>query len=207
MDKNELKSMWHSLHVSTEYRKVNVEEILKAKHSKIISRVLFEQKLKVFLFLIIFIVYFSLMTYAFSYLKLNLSLKSIIPLSIAGLFILIRATSEICRLIILTNTTDDFSVKESILFFKKKLNRIIKIDFLFYLILFYTLIVIISATYIKDIGGIKLLPKGDQMNNFLMVLILILLFTPWLVRFQDIKRYKKLFSNLNNSIISLGDEL
>ena len=54
MDKNDLKSMWHEAHnISDEIilDKVSIEKSLSMNHSKIISKVLSDIKLKILLFI------------------------------------------------------------------------------------------------------------------------------------------------------------
>jgi hypothetical protein len=147
------------------------------------------------------------MIYALGYLRLSLSVNSIIPLTLAGLFLLFKTTSEIKRLFILRKTADNMSVKESMLFFRKKLNKIKSIDFLIYLIFFYLSAIGITFCYIKDIGGVKNLSWSNNILPLplLLIFILILLFIPWLVRYQHNQSYKNMYSNLNDSANHLND--
>jgi hypothetical protein len=211
MDKNDLKKLWndsHGLNEENIYDKVSIQKSLSMNHSKSISKVLSDVKLKINLYLSILIIYIGLMIYALVYLELSLSMNSIIPLSLVGVFFVIKTTSEIHRFNILTKTADNMSVKESLLFFRKKLDRIKITDFLAYLILFYLLAILIIINYLTDIIGIKNLSwsNGILPVPLLIFLILILLFIPWFVKYQHNQRYKNLYSNLNKSASILNNE-
>lgn len=211
MDKNDLKKLWHDAHVLNKeniYDKVSIQKSLSMNHSKSISKVLSDVKLKILLSLSVLIIFIGLMIYAFVYLGLSLSMNSIIPLALVGIFLVIKTTSEIHRFKILTKTADNMSVKESLLFFRKKLDRIKITDFLTYLIFFYLLAILIIINYIADIGGIKNLSWSNEILPvpLLGILILMLLFIPWFIKFQHNQRYKSLYSNLNESAGILNDE-
>jgi hypothetical protein len=210
MDKNDLKSMWQDAHNTNQeiiYDKVNIEKSIRMNHSKVISKILSDVKLKILVYVMVLIIYIGLMLYAFVYLGLSLSVNSIIPLTLAGLFLLFKTTSEIKRLIVLTKTADIMSVKESLLFFRKKLNRIKAIDFLSYLIFLYLSAILITVNYLTDIGGVKNLSWSNNILPLplLIIFILILLFIPWLIKYQHNQRYKKLYSNLHDSVNHLND--
>jgi hypothetical protein len=210
MDKNDLKSIWYEVHTKNDeniYNKVDIEKTIRMNHSKAISKVLSDVKLKILISLLVLVTFIGLMIYAFLYLKLHLSVNSIIPLTLAGLFLLFKTTSEIKRLFILRKTADNMSVKESMLFFRKKLNKIKSIDFLIYLIFFYLSAIGITFCYIKDIGGVKNLSWSNNILPLplLLIFILILLFIPWLVRYQHNQSYKNMYSNLNDSANHLND--
>jgi|GEM_PF-451733 len=210
MDKNDLKSIWYEAHTKNDeniYNKVDIEKTIRMNHSKAISKVLSDVKLKILINAIVLIIFTGLMIYAFLYLKLHLSLNSIIPLTLAGLFLLFKTTSEIQRLFILTKTADHMSVKESMLIFRKKLNKIKIIDFIVYLIFFYMSAIGIAYCYVKDIGGVKNLSWSNNILPLplLLIFILLLLFIPWLVKYQHNQSYKKIYSNLNDSVSILND--
>jgi hypothetical protein len=211
MDKNDLKSMWRDAHYSNSeinFFKVNIEEAMRLKHSKVISKTLLDVKSKVLLNTLIFFIYVGLMIYALLYLKLNLSINSLVPLALAGIFLLITATSEFVRLLVLTKTADNFSLKESLLVFSKKLNRIKTTDFIIYLVSFYLSAILILFNYLKDIGGVKNFSLDTDIvpAPLLGILILMLLTVPWFIKYLNSKRYKKLFSNLMDSVHQLNDQ-
>lgn len=209
MDKNDIKSMWHEAHNINDdiiFNKVSIENVITMTHSKIISKTLLDIKLKVFVFALILVVYVGLMLYAFVYLGLNLSVYSLIPLTLTGLFLLIKTTTEIVRLVILTKTADNMSVKDSVLFFRKRLNRIKRADFISYLVFLYLSSILIIYNYLTDIGGVKNLSWGNEVAPIplLGILMLMLLLIPWFIKYKDNQKYKNLYLNLNESASHLG---
>jgi hypothetical protein len=211
MDKNDLKKLWHEAHVSNKeniYDKVSIQKSLSMNHSKTISKVLSDVKLKILLYLSVLIIFIGLMIYALVYLGLSLSMNSIIPLALVNIFLVIKTTSEIHRFRILTKTADNLTIKESLLFFRKKLDRIKNTDFLTYLIFFYLLAILIIINYLNDISGIKNLSWSNEILPvpLLGFLILMLLVTPWFIKYQHNQRYKNIYANLNESAIILNDE-
>lgn len=210
MDKNYLKSMWRDAHYTNSeisFSKVSIEEAMSLKHSKIISKTLLDVKLKVLLFALIFIIYVGLMIYAFLYLRLNFSINSLVPLTLVGIFLLITATSEFVRLLVLTKTADNLSLKDSLLVFNKKLNRIKTTDFIIYMVFFYLAAFFITFNYLMDIGGVKNLSWSTEIVPvpLLGILILMLLSVPWFIKYQNNQVYKKMFSNLRESAHQLND--
>jgi hypothetical protein len=211
MDKNDLKKLWHDAHVLKKeniYDKVSIQKSLSMNHSKSISKVLSDVKLKILLYLSVLIIFIGLMIYALVYLGLSLSMNSIIPLALVDIFLVIKTTSEIHRFKILTKTADNMTVKESLLLFRKKLDRIKITDFLTYLIFFYLLAILIIINYITDISGIKNLSLNNEILSvpLLGILIFMLLFIPWFIKYQHNQRYKNLYSNLDESAGILNDE-
>ena len=210
MDINDLKSLWQDVHNKNHdilYDKVNIEKSITKNHCKAISKTLLDVKLKILVFTLVLVIFIGLMLYAFVYLGLKLSFYSLVPLALAGLFLLTKTTTEIIRLLVLTRTADNMSVKESLLFFRNKLNRIKAIDFISYLIFLYLSASLILFNYIKEIGGIKKLSWGNDIIPLplLGILILMLLLIPWFIKYQHNQRYKRLYSNLNDSAGHLND--
>jgi hypothetical protein len=211
MDNNDLKKMWHDAHVLNEeniYDKVSIQKSLNMNHSKTISKVLSDAKLKILLYLSVLIIFIGLMIYALVYLGSSLSLNSLIPLALANIFLVIKTTSEIHRFKILTKTADNLTVKESLFFFRKKLDRIKTTDFLTYLIFFYLLAILIIVNYLGDINGIKNLSWSNEILPvpLLGFIILMLLITPWFNKYHHNQRYKNLYSNLKESVSILKEE-
>jgi hypothetical protein len=208
MDKIDLKKLWSETHTKTQqsiHDELNIRKALKMNHSKIISKVLSDLKVKILGYSSILIIFIGLMMYALVYLGLNLSENTLILFSFVSLFFIIRITSIVNRLLIMTKTTNNLSVKESILFFRKKLNRIKLFDFLSYLIYFYTLTIFLIYNYIHDIKGVRNLSWGNEIQPLVMVAIIMLLSIPWLIKYQHNQSYKKLYSDLNDSINFLND--
>jgi hypothetical protein len=211
MDKNDLKSLWLDAHNSNQeiiYDKVNIEKSISLKHCKAIAKIISDVKLKIFVSAMGLVIYIGLMFYAFVYLDLVLSINSIIPLALAGLFLIFITTSEIVRLLVLTKTADNMSVKESLLFFRKRLNRIRTFDFLSYLVILYLSAVLVIVNYISDIGGVNNLSFRNEIIPlpFLLFFILMLLLMPWFIKYLHNKRYRKIYFELNNSARILNEE-
>jgi hypothetical protein len=211
MDKIDLKSMWRDARYiknESNFYIENVEKIMALNHSKSISKSLLGVKINVLLYVLIFLIYVGLMIFAFAYLRLNLSVNSLIPLALVGIFLLITATSEIVRLLVLTKTADTLCLKDSLLVFGKKLKRIKTTDFIIYMVFFYLYAILIVYNYFTDIGGVRNLSWGNNIVPvpLLGILILMLLSVPWFIKYLNNRRYKKLFSNLTDSIRQLNDE-
>jgi hypothetical protein len=211
MDNNDLKSMWHDAHNSNRgiiYDKVSIEKSISMKHSNAISKILSDVKLKIIVSVMVLLIYIGLMLYAFVYLDLVLSINSTIPLALAGLFLMFITTSEIVRLLILTKTADNMSVKDSLLFFRKRLNRIRIFDFLTYLVILYLSAILVIVNYIFDIGGIKNLSMYNEIIPlpFFLFFLLLLLLLPWLIKYLQNQRYRKIYYELNNSVHILNEE-
>jgi hypothetical protein len=211
MDKNDLKSLWLDAHNSNQeiiYDKVNIEKSISLKHCKAIAKIISDVKLKILVSAMGLVIYIGLMFYAFVYLDLVLSINSIIPLALAGLFLIFITSSEIVRLLVLTKTADNMSVKESLLFFRKGLNRIRIFDFLSYLVILYLSAVLVIVNYISDIGGVKNLSFRNEIVPlpFLLFFILMLLLMPWFIRYLHNQRYRKIYFELNNSVRILSEE-
>jgi hypothetical protein len=211
MEKNDLKSLWRDAHNSNQeiiYDKVNIEKSISMKHCKAISKIMSDVKLKILVSAMGLVIYIGLMLYGFVYLDLVFSINSIIPLALAGLFLIFITTSEIVRLLVLTKTADNMSVKESLLFFRKRLNRIRTFDFLSYLVILYLSAVLLIVNYISDIGGVKNLSFRNEIIPlpFLLFFILMLLLMPWFIKYLHNQRYRKIYFELNNSARILNDE-
>jgi hypothetical protein len=211
MRSDDLKSIWQNIHKTDQeasYDKVSIERSIKMSHCKAISKILSDIKLKILVYFVLLIIYAGLMVYAFVYLGLKLSVYSLVPLALAGLFLLINTTSEIIRLLVLTKSADNMSVKDSLMFFRKRLNRIRTIDFLSYLIFLSLCAILIICNYLAEIGGIENFSwsKGIIPAPLLGILVLMLLLIPWFNKYQYNQRYKKICSELDNSTNILKGE-
>jgi hypothetical protein len=211
MGTNDLKSMWRDAYKADQdpiYDKVDINKSITMKHSKAISKILTDIKLKVLVSAIVLIAYTGLMLYALVYLGLNLSVNSLVPLTLAGLFLLFKTTSEINRLLVLSKISDSVSVKESLLIYRKKLDRIKTNDFLSYLVFLYLSAIMIIYSFLKDIGGLKNLSWSNNIipMPLLGFLILMLLLSPWLIKYHHNQRYKIIYANLRHSVNLLRDE-
>jgi hypothetical protein len=203
--------MWRDAYYTkseSNFSKEGLEKTMVLKHSKAISKSLLDVKLKVLLYTLIFLIYIGLMIYAFVYLRPNLSVNSLVPLALVGIFLLVTATSEFVRLLVLTKTADNLSLKDSSLVFCKKLKRIKTTDFIIYMVFFYFSAILIIYNYLTDIGGVKNLSRGNEIVSvpLLGIIILMLLSVPWFIKYLNNQRYKKLFSNLKESVHQLNDQ-
>ena len=209
MENIDLKMMWQKANIQNLgdfSRETKIEEIIRMNHCKVTAKVLSDIKLKIMLYLAISAIYIGLMFYAFVYLGLHLSLISIIPLLVVGLFLIIQTITEINRFLMFAKNADNLSLKESMICFHKKLNRTKIVDFLSYLILLYLLAIWIIRGYIRDIGGFQNLSATNAMQTFILILIILLLLTPWFLKYQNNQRYKKIDSTLIESMKLLNDE-
>jgi hypothetical protein len=59
--------------------------------------------------------------------------------------------------------------------------------------------------HLKNIGGLKNIAAGNEIQPLIFVLLLLLLAIPWLMKYLNNHRYKKLFSELNRSANYLND--
>lgn len=209
MENIDLKMMWHEAHFKNQLNisdKANLHEIISMNHCKTISHVLFEVKARIVVHSFALIILIGLMIYALVYLGLDLSINSIIPLSLTGIFLLFRTITEIINLLILNKSTNNLSVKASMLFFRKRLKRIKIIEFLSALILLYTLAIWITFGYINEIGGVRNLFGADAIQPVLLIFILILLLIPWIIKYNYTRRYRKIYSELDDPIERLNNE-
>jgi len=210
MENIDLKRMWQNANSTNQgdWRKdANIEEIIRMNHSKNTAKVLSYIKLKIILYTALSAIDIGLLYYALVYLGLHLSLSSILPLVVAGLFFFIQTIIEINRLIVFTRNTDNLSVKESLICFRRKLNQMKTNDFLSYLVLSYLLAIWIIRGYIRDIGGFQNLSATNTMQFFILFLILMLLLVPWFIKYQNNQRYKKTDSELRESTKLLNDNV
>jgi len=208
MENTDLNRMWQNAHTQNEGKiseGINIEEVIKMNHCKTISKILSDIKLKIISYSALTTIDIGLLYYALVYLGLHLSLSSILPLVVIGIFLLIQTIIEINRLIVFTRNTDNLSIKESLICFRRKLNQMKTNDFLSYLILLYLSAIWIISGYIRDIGGFQNLSVTNAMQFFILFLILMLLLIPWFIKYQNNQRYKKIDSDLRESTKLLNE--
>ncbi len=208
MENIDLKTMWrnaNSKYQGEMSKYANIEEIIRMNHSNATAKVLFDIKLKIISYSALTAIDIGLLYYALVYLGLHLSLSSILPLVVAGIFFFIQTIIEVNRLIVLARNTDNLSVKESLICFRRKLNRMKTNDFLSYLILLYVAAIWILWGYIRDIEGSQNLSGTNAMQFFILFLILMLLLIPWFIKYQNNQRYRIIDSNLKESTKLLND--
>lgn len=208
MENTDLNRMWQNAHTQNEGKiseGINIEEVIRMNHCKTISKILSDIKLKIISYSALTTIDIGLLYYALVYLGLHLSLSSILPLVVVGIFLLIQTIIEINRLIVFTRNTDNLSIKESLICFRRKLNQMKTNDFLSYLILLYLSAIWIISGYIRDIGGFQNLSVTNAMQFFILFLILMLLLIPWFIKYQNNQRYKKIDSDLRESTKLLNE--
>jgi len=68
--------------------------------------------------------------------------------------------------------------------------------------------ILIIYNYLTDIGGVKNLSWHNEIVSLplLGTIILMLLSVPWFIKYLNNRRYKKLFSDLNESVHQLSDK-
>jgi len=202
MENIELKIMWQEAHLHGQGSipgEQNTGEIISMNHCKTIAKVLSDIRLRIFIYSCILSVFAGLMIYAFIYLGINFSMGSIVPFSLVAIFLLLSTTLEITRFIVFTRNADHLQVKESQNYIRKELNHIKTIDFLSYLILLYTLAIIVLRGYIRDIGGFNNFSVTDAFNPLILIFVVILLLTPWFLKYLNNQRYRKFDAQLNDS--------
>ena len=210
MENIDLKMIWRNAHLQNKGKiseGINIDEIIKMNHCNTISKIISDIKLRVFLYSMLLSIFGGLMIYAIGYLGINFSMSSIIPFTLVGLFLLISTTTEMIRLIVYSQNADNLPLKKSQNYFHRKLNRLITIDFFSYMIFLYSLAIIVIREYLQDISGFKNLSGINRSQTTIMaIFILILLLTPWIMKYQNNRRYRKIDSSLNNSTDQLNDE-
>lgn len=179
---------------------VNIEKIRGLEHAKSISRFLTDLKVKIAVYSTALLTLIGILIYAFVYLNLGISIPMILPFVVAGLFLFSMVTSGLIRLYILTKESNKFSIKESAIFFSKRLKKIKLIDFVIYLSLCYTLALGFAFGYLTNFDGIKLFFNPGEMKILLVVFISILLIIPWVIKNSFNQRYRDLFSYLDEVI-------
>ena len=195
MESTDLKQMWQKAHLQNGEKMsdgISIEEMIKKNHCKTISQVLSDIKLRILLYTLILSIFIGLMLYAFVYLGIHFTINSIVPFSLVGLFLLVSTTMEINRLIVFTRNAYNLPVQQSQNYFRRKLRQIKTIDFFSYLILLHSLAILVIRGYFRDIGGVKNLTGTNVFQPFILIFIIILLLTPWFIKYQNNQRYRKM---------------
>ncbi|MCF8358858.1 MAG: hypothetical protein K9H26_08880 [Prolixibacteraceae bacterium] len=165
-----------------------------------------EIKLKIFIYSTSLLTLIGLVIYGFIYLKIELSTAIVLPFMFAGLFLIFKSSSEIVRYSILNNQMDNLPIKEAGIYFGERLAKIIKIDFIIYLALFYSMGIFFLLGLFLNIGGIKAWAISTNLSSLLFIFSFLLFITPWLIRKILNQRYKDVNLNLKNSIDYYIDE-
>ena len=203
MDQNNLKSIWRLAHESEVYNLSNpdkIRSIIRKSHSASFSKVMKKIKLMIFIYSISLLTLIGLFTYGFIYLKIELSTVIGLPFVFAGLFLIFKLSSEIVRYNIFNNQRDNLPIKEASIYFGKRLANIIKLDFIIYLILFYSIGIFILLGLFLNIGGLKTWSIVTNLSGLLLFFSFLMFISPWLIKRVLNQEYKEVILNLNNSV-------
>lgn len=188
MEDNNLKECWKKIHTGTEIKPMNIKEVIRKKHCRVISQTLRRQKTLISLFAILLA--FSVAASIWDTIIMG---SASISLWTGSAFLLFLLVSAIGHYQLLTRSADTYSLKESGAMLKRQLERRINIDFTIYLIFFYGTAVRFVIQYFNDYEGLKGL-------TFILILFTsILLAIPWLMRYQQKHRYRYYFNSLDKS--------
>lgn len=202
MERDELKFLWGRMSADRmPADEMDVSKIIREKHSRRVTARLGRQKRKLAVYVAAFLVYLGLAVYVFIYLQLELSVASIVPLGIAGLFLWIRVLAETGNFFILAGTADDLSVKESLLAFRRRLKWVRRLEFTVRLLFFYG---IAAGLLVMCAQGRTGLDEG--MQPFLYALVVLLLVMPWIKSYPYRRDYEKLYSGLRDATRSFDEE-
>ncbi len=203
MNQNNLKSIWKLAHDSEAFNLNNTEtirSIIHKSHGHSFSKILKEIKLKILIYSASLLTLIGLVVYAFIYLKIELSSTIGLPFVCVGLFLIFKSSFEIVRYRILNNQKDNLSIKEASVYFSRRLKKIIKVDFIIYLALFYSMAIFFLLGFILNIGGLNTWAVSNNLSEILLVFSLLLFVTPWLIRRTLNQRYKEVNISLNDTI-------
>ena len=188
MEDNNLKKFWKEIHAETESKPVDIKEIIRKKHCNVISRTLRRQKILICLFSL-----FLVLSVATSIWDTVIMGRASISLWSISAFLLFIFLSGIGHYQLLTRSADLYSVKESGMILKRKLERRIDLDFIIYLIFFYGTAIRISIMYFSSLGEWK------SISYILIFFVGIFLVIPWLMRYLQKYRYRYYFNLLDKS--------
>lgn len=188
MEERNLREFWNEVHTKTETSSIDIKEVIRKRHCNVISRTLRRQKTLIGLFA-------AFLTASVTASTWDMVIMGGASLSLwtGSAFLLFLLLSSIGHYQLLTRSADLYSVKESGMVLKKRLERKINIDFIIYLIFFY-------GTAIRFI--IMYLSNSDELKGISFILILfaaILLTIPWIMRYQQKHRYRYYFHSLDKS--------
>jgi amino acid transporter len=210
MKENNLKLIWRNIH---EINQDNMETpdtlkiCMQKSHSKIISKIMNELKLKILIYSVSLFVLISLILYAFVYLNIEASNSIFLPFVLAGSFLIFKVVSEINRYLVFNNRNDNLSIKDSTIIFRKKLERIKNIDYYITFALCYGIAIIFLFSYIFNLIGIKEFIQTTGLSILLFVFVLLLFTLPWIIRKSFYQRYTNLSLNLKNTLNYFDDDV
>lgn len=209
MKEYDIKTIWMNIHknnLSNIENPVTFKKLMQQSHSRIITKVMNEFKLRILIYLISLLAILGIVVYAFVYLKLNCSFLVILPFAIAGLFLTFKVISEVIRYIVLNNQDDNKPIKEATANLRNRLKKIKAFDFYINLSLCYGIAGLFTMGYLFDFGGFKIFFQSTQQSGLFTIFILILLVIPWIMRTSTERRYQKYDLSLKSTVDYLSDD-
>jgi len=195
MEKDDLKLLWKELHSDNPCAdESEIKKVINMKHSKIISKILFERKREMIFYISFFILCLILMFYAFVYKEIKFSFISCFVFSFVTMFCFFKVTHAISTFVVLSKETKNISIVDSVKLFSKMLNKIQLIDFSAHVIFFYVL----AAILIFVISNEKEIFRNLNLFIPIICVILFILLVPWFLKRLHKKRYEKFFSKVIN---------
>ena len=210
MKENDLKSIWCTIHEKNQDYVGNLETLkarMKKSHSKTISKIINELKLKILIYSIALFTLIGLILYAFVYLSIELSLSISLPFILVGSFLIFKVISEINRYLVFNNRNDNLSIKDSTIFCRKRLDKIKNIDYYITFVLCYGIAIIYSLGYIFNISGLKEFAQSIGLSVLLSVFIFLLFVIPWIIRKSFNQRYTNFSLILKSTLDYLDDDV
>lgn len=187
MEENNLRELWKTTHVDTEYKSINIREVIRKRHCAVISRTLHRKKMLIVILAIVFTIDLATFTFHMYIMgKVSSSLASLI-------FILCLLFSSIRHYRLLTKSADMHSVKDSAILLKKRLIRAINIDFIIYLIFFYGNAIRFILIYFNDREELK------ELSFLVLLITVIFICIPWIIKHIQKQRYRYYFNSLDKS--------
>lgn len=210
MKENDIKTIWMNVHKNNQVTMENpdaIKKLMHRTHSRVISKVMNEFRLRIVIYSISLLTIIGIMLYAFVFLKLSFPLSGILPLVIGSLFLAFMLISEIMRFIFLKSQDDNKSIKDITMDYRTKLKRIKLFDFYIILGLCYGIACLFTYGFLLDFRGFKTFSQLTELSGLLITFILLLLIVPWLMKSSINKRYSKFDISLKSTMDYLGDEV
>ena len=196
MESNDLRILWQKSHSDINEPNINLREIIQKKHSNIISKVLLRQKKSIWLFAIV-----SFIALTFAIWDAIITESGDISLWMSATFLIFCTISSFNKYRLLTKTADIFSIKQSTLILKERLERKMKVDFIICLLFFYSITVRMILVLVDNSENL------DNIKPILWAFVPILIIIPWFMRYLHKQQYKHYFSSLEKNIAFLESNL
>lgn len=203
MEHYSFKAAWKKAHQLNEYRNLEVDvlnAVITKSHCNIILKLIKDIKARILIYLFSIVTILGLMIYAFIFLKIQLSMAIGIPFLIVGLFLLFKLISEIVRFKILSNRNDELLIQEANIESSKKLKRIMRVDFLIVLSVFYLVGTLSILAYLFNFNELRSWSQSINLSEVLIIFVLLLFLIPWSIRTTINQKYSALNQKLKKSI-------